>query len=139
MAQIITKLSERRALKKAAKTLNASHRILSSLSQEEIDNMEAKWEGQTPTEVAQSLAKEYIADEVRDYMRGFDFFTEENIAAVTGEHIEELLAGMVEGDDILDNAEVHAFHRRKLDELRDIHARIEGAGPPFGDAKTLGL
>ena len=42
----------------------------------------------------------------------------EGLADLNEDTIEEFLEGLVEGDLVIDDAEVHAFHRKLLDDLR---------------------
>lgn len=85
--------------------------------------------GATPQEAACVLTRRMIAEEVKEYTRkafpDIDGVASEMVEAISGETIEELLEAMVEGDVIIDDDEVHAFHRRKLDELRASLARVE--------------
>ena len=133
MSQIITKLSERRALAKAKKSMKRTVKIFEGISPEAVAGFEAylaeNHPGATPQEAACVLTRRMIAEEVKEYTRkafpDIDSVAHEMVEAIDGETVEKLLEAMVEGDEILDDAEVHAFHRRKLDELRTTLARIE--------------
>lgn len=123
MPQIITKLSERRALKKGKHDANHVTKLLSKMDLEKIESFESHFN--SPQKCAEALARMYAAKQVNDEMDKHGIKLP-NGMEVNAENVEELLAGLVEGDLVLDSGSVHAFHRRVLDQLRETLARLDG-------------
>jgi uncharacterized DUF497 family protein len=132
MSQIITKLSERRALKKAKAAHKRTIKLFEKLGPEKVAEFDANiaknFPDLTSKEIAGMLIRDMVAAKVREFAQAELAPPQEMIADLVGEHIEEILEGMVEGDDIIDDARVHAFHRRMLDELRASLANLENHG-----------
>lgn len=96
-----------------------------------------------PSELSKRMAAEVLAAEVQEKMKAelpdeplkpmtslpgapsfpadwpADLTTHQLADNITGENVEEILEGMVEGDGILDDAAIHQWHKKKLDEFRD--------------------
>jgi hypothetical protein len=131
MPQIITKLSDRRTMKAANKNIKEVGKLIDGLGPKRIAEIETTINeaGLTAQEYAEGLIRGMIAEDVKTYTAKHfgtnpdavtpDGFTRQDfLDGINGQTIEDLLEALVEGDLILDDADVHAFHRRKLDELR---------------------
>jgi hypothetical protein len=120
-------------MKTAKRNLDSTVRLFEKIGPERLAEIEAEVAeaGLTAKEYADGLIRHYFAEEVKEYtikMLG-DKATAEHLEDINSGTIESFLEQMVEGDEILDDAEVHAFHRRKLDELRAGLAKVEASEP----------
>jgi hypothetical protein len=122
--------------------MKAAHKLLQSLPQEAIDRFEAEFKDMAPAEVSKVLAARVLAHEVREHFRatvpnrpltdedrvhfkeaGFDpprgTMVHDLAELTNSDNVVEFLELAVEGDGIIDSAEVSAWMRRKLGEYRD--------------------
>jgi hypothetical protein len=121
MPQIITKLSERRELARASKALKQTEKMLASFTPEQKANVEKRYGGMTAQEGACKILREMTVEKLREYTLNHlshDATVVEILADLNEDTIEDFLEGLVEGDLVIDDAEVHAFHRKLLDDLR---------------------
>jgi hypothetical protein len=99
-------------------------KFVAELSPEEIEHLNARSrEHKIPLAVAESMVRAVLAHEVRDYAkRTMPDLPPEAVAEfdkINEDNVVEILEQMVEGDGsqgVLDDAEVHRWHKRKLAE-----------------------
>jgi DNA-binding transcriptional ArsR family regulator len=114
-------LSKRRELARASKALKKAEKIFSGFTPEQKANVEKRYGGLTAQEGACKILREMAVEKLRGYTLrhlGDDAAVVEFLAGLNEDTIEEFLEGLVEGDLVIDDAEVHAFHRKLLDDLR---------------------
>jgi hypothetical protein len=122
--------------------MKAAHKLIQSLPQQAIDRFEAEFKDMAPAEVSKVLAARMLADEVREHFRanipnrlltdedrahfkevGFDpplgTMVHDLADFTNSDNVVEFLEHAVEGDAIIDSAEVSAWMRKKLGEYRD--------------------
>jgi hypothetical protein len=119
--QIITKLSKRRELARASKALKKTEKMFSGLTPEQKANVEKRYGGLTAQEGACKILREMAVEKLREFTLrhlGHDPLVVELTASLDEDNLEDFLEGLVEGDLVIDDAEVHAFHRKLLDDLR---------------------
>ena len=134
------------------KNIKQSVKFIKSLGEEGQKNLAQFSEDHgnpSPTELAKLMIAEYLASEVRDYMKAnlpneplgsdpkfrklfpdapLDLMTHDIADTICAENVEEILEGMVEGDGVIDDAAVHQWHRKNLDDYRDACIKLdEGA------------
>jgi hypothetical protein len=111
MPQLRTKLSERTATKRFARARAA------------LDYLPPKQAAEAHA-FAVHLARLLTASEFRDKIEA-DGFEPAFVAAINADNVEEILAEMVEGDEVLDDAATHKAFQDLLDKHREALGNME--------------
>ena len=129
-------------------SMKAAHKLLQSLPQEAIDRFEAEFKDMAPAEVSKVLAARMLANEVREHFRatvpnrpltyedrahlkevGFEpplgTMVHDLADLTNSDNVIEFLEQVVEGDAIIDSAEVSAWMRKKLGGYRDLCIKLD--------------
>jgi hypothetical protein len=84
--------------------------------------------------VAEKVQERLVADDnihcltvAALHVCGADGINDATEFTVGHDTVEEILEHLVEGDEVIDDAEVHAFYRKSLDQLRTDMAKIKAA------------
>jgi hypothetical protein len=108
-----------RAIKEAAK-------FLKGWTQQDLDALATKYgKDIAPHEVSKRIATEMLAFDVRKKLAADNAdhdlgFPAEVIASINEHTVVEILEGLVEGDNVIDDAATHQWFRNKLDKYRDL-------------------
>ena len=112
--------------RKLARSLKQSIKFTQSLPAEVQERMEAEGRELGPKELAKKLARKYLASEVSEkIMHDLPDMRATYQGDVPEDMIVELLEQLVEGDLVLDDASVHQWFKKKLDDYRDFCIKID--------------
>lgn len=112
--------------RKLARSLKQSIKFTQSLPAEVQERMEAEGRELGPKELAKKLARKYLASEVSEkIMHDLPDMRATYQGDVPEDMIVELLEQLVEGDLVIDNASVHQWFKKKLDDYRDFCIKID--------------
>jgi uncharacterized protein YutE (UPF0331/DUF86 family) len=126
MPQLRTKLSERREIARARKSMKRAERLVNSLTPVELANLNRRSIGKTAYQISVELLRDMAASAVRDKTIRDDVgIPADMIEAITRDNVEDFLSELVEHDVIIDDAVTHQAFRKILDDLREAVGKID--------------
>lgn len=129
--------------RKARRAVEKAVQLFARCTQKDYDGFVRR--GISPHELAKHIAAEKLAADVREKLAADSVlcdlrFSIEMIEAIDEHMVVEFLEGLVEGDEVIDDAATHQWFREKLNSYRGVCVEFDAFAKEIGDSATaIGL